>query len=61
MTPEDYTERVVQGKLKDPTLSFQLAQGFEVLAVVSDYFAGDPESQGYAALIQWRPPDAAAQ
>lgn len=53
LSPEEYVEAVVQGRLNDPTLSFQLAQGFEVLTVVGGYFAGDPESLGWAAVIEW--------
>lgn len=53
MTPETYVQKVVEGELHDPTLSFQLHQGFEVLAVVEDYLHVDPRSLGYAALIEW--------
>ena len=53
MTPEEYVTAVVQGKLRDNTLSFQLKQGFRVIAVVSNYFGGDTESLGFAAVIEW--------
>ncbi len=53
MGPEEYVQRVVRGELGDPTLSFQLAQGFKVLAVVKDYLRHDSESMGYAAVIEW--------
>lgn len=53
MTPEEYVERVVAGRIKGPTLSFQLREGFEVIDVVNDYLGMDPESLGYAALIEW--------
>ncbi len=53
MTPQEYTEAVVQGRFNDPTLSFQLSQGFHVLEVVGHYFEGDPESGGWAAVIEW--------
>jgi GNAT superfamily N-acetyltransferase len=53
MTADQYVVEVTQGRLTDPTLSFQLHQGFEVLAVVSGYLRHDPESLGYAALIEW--------
>lgn len=59
MTPEEYTERVVKGKLSDPTLSFQLKRGFEVLAVARNYLRHDPESFGHAAVIEWINPDVA--
>ncbi len=53
MSAEDYVVEVVHGRLNDPTLSFQLAQGFHVLTVVGGYFSGDPESLGWAAVIEW--------
>ncbi len=53
MSPEEYTEKVVKGELTDPTLSFQLGRGFEVLAVARDYLRHDPESFGHAAVIEW--------
>jgi GNAT superfamily N-acetyltransferase len=59
-TAEEYVARVVRGELRDPTLSFQLRRGFRVLAVIPDYLRHDPESLGYAAVIEWLNPDVAA-
>jgi predicted amidohydrolase/GNAT superfamily N-acetyltransferase len=59
LTADEYVLEVVQGRLNDPTLSFQLSQGFHVLATVGGYFKGDPESQGWAAVIEWLNPDVA--
>jgi GNAT superfamily N-acetyltransferase len=53
MTAEEYVIEVVNGQLHGPTLSFQLKHGFHVLAVVAGYLAYDPESLGYAAVIEW--------
>lgn len=53
MSAEQYAIQVVHGELCDPTLTFQLRQGFDVLAVVSNYLRHDPESLGYAAVIEW--------
>jgi GNAT superfamily N-acetyltransferase len=53
MTAEEYVIKVVNGELHGPTLSFQLKHGFHVLAVVTGYLAHDPESLGYAAVIEW--------
>lgn len=53
MTAEEYVERVVRNELCDPTLTFQLHRGFRVLDVVSGYLRHDPESLGYAAVIEW--------
>ena len=56
MSAEEYVIRVVRGELRDATLSFQIKQGFHVLAVVSGYLLHDPESLGYAAVIEWLNP-----
>ena len=53
MSAKDYVRKVIAGEIFDPTLSFQLKRGFRVLAVVSDYFAHDRRSRGYAAVIEW--------
>src|SRR5262249_10234802 len=42
--------------IDDQTLSFQLHEGFHVLAVVPHYLSDDPDSLGYAALIEWLNP-----
>jgi ribosomal protein S18 acetylase RimI-like enzyme len=56
MTAEEYVLAILGGRLKDPTLSFQLREGFRVFAVVADYLKNDPDSLGYAALIEWLNP-----
>jgi GNAT superfamily N-acetyltransferase len=56
ISAEDYIVQVVHGSLHDPTLSFQLNEGFHVLAVVPHYLTDDPESLGYAAVIEWLNP-----
>jgi predicted amidohydrolase/GNAT superfamily N-acetyltransferase len=56
MSPQEYVAEVVQGKRKDPTLSFQLANGFVVLDVVPEYLE-DPESRGFATLLEWLNPE----
>jgi len=53
MTAEEYVMRVVRGLIGDATLSFQLRHGFHVMAVVPNYIKSDPESLGYAAVIEW--------
>jgi ribosomal protein S18 acetylase RimI-like enzyme len=53
MSAEEYVIKVINKELRGPTLSFQLKHGFHVLAVVPGYLRHDPESLGYAALIEW--------
>lgn len=59
LDPIGYVVKVVRGEIKDPTLSFQLSHGFEVLAVVDSYLRKDFESHNYAAVIEWVNPDIA--
>jgi GNAT superfamily N-acetyltransferase len=58
LSAAEYVERVVAGEIRDPTLSFQLHRGFRVIDVVKGYLANDPESRGWAAVIEWLNPDA---
>ncbi|MFW6060663.1 MAG: GNAT family N-acetyltransferase [Phycisphaeraceae bacterium] len=53
MSAEEYVLRVVRRELSDPTLTFQLKQGFRVIAVTANYLPGDAPSLGYAAVIEW--------
>lgn len=59
MSAEEYVRRVVRRSYRDPTLSFQLNRGFHVLAVVPGYLKYDPESLGWAAVIEWLNPQVA--
>lgn len=59
MTPAEYVQRVISGEIRDPTLSFQLRKDFHVLAIVHGYLREDPESKGFAAVIEWLNPDVA--
>lgn len=54
--PKDYVDAVLAGKAKDPTLGFQLRNGFKVIGVLPDYLPGDHESLGHAAHLVWRNP-----
>jgi GNAT superfamily N-acetyltransferase len=58
MSAREYVTRVENGELVDATLTFQLKRGFRVLTVVSGYLRYDPESLGYAAVIEWINPAA---
>jgi GNAT superfamily N-acetyltransferase len=59
LTPEAYVRKVVASEMSDATLTFQLRQGFHVIGVVSGYLKYDPESRGYAAIIEWLNPEVA--
>ncbi len=53
MPPEEYVKKIITKEIGDPTLSFQIKQGFRVLGVVRDYLQHDPASHGHAAIIEW--------
>jgi predicted amidohydrolase/GNAT superfamily N-acetyltransferase len=56
MTPQEYVATVVAGRRKDPTLSFQLANGLVVLDVVPEYLK-DRDSHDFATLLEWLNPE----
>lgn len=53
MTPLAYIEQVKRHELRDPVLSFQLANDFHVLAVIPGYSVDDPASHANATLLEW--------
>ncbi|HUF29499.1 MAG TPA: GNAT family N-acetyltransferase [Gemmatimonadaceae bacterium] len=57
LSAQDYVTRVQRGEIADPTLNFQLGQGFTILAVVPGYLRNDSESLGWAAVIEWLNPN----
>ncbi len=54
--PNDYVRAVQESKLRDPVLSFQLRQEFEVVGVLRGYMPEDTESGGHATQMLWRNP-----
>jgi GNAT superfamily N-acetyltransferase len=59
MTTEEYLEKVRTRELYDPTLTFQMDNGFRVLTLLKGYLA-DEMTGGDSALIVWDNPDFAA-
>lgn len=53
---EAYVQAVCEGRRRDPTLSFQLANDFEVIGLLRGYVPSDYESLGCAAHLVWRNP-----
>jgi len=58
MPVDEYMRRVVAGELDDPTLTFQLKQGFVVRGLLQNYLE-DSASDNWATLILWPNPDLA--
>ncbi len=56
MSADEYVEKVVAGDLYDPTLTFQLENGFRAGPALPDYLH-DPTVGNWAVLIVWDNPD----
>ncbi|MFA5594622.1 MAG: GNAT family N-acetyltransferase [Trueperaceae bacterium] len=56
MSLAEYVERVEAGELTDPTLTFQLSNGFEVYGLIKGYIE-DAYTDDWASLIVWFNPD----
>ncbi len=48
-----YLKRVLDKKIKDPVVNFQLSQGFQIRKIIKDYLPSDWESGGYGVLMEW--------
>jgi len=56
MSAQAYIDKVVAGELYDPTLTFQLENGFEARGVIPGYL-DDPTVGNNSVLIVWENPD----
>lgn len=56
MTADEYIVEVKAGRLYDPTLTFQLENGFDAPCALADYIK-DPAVDNWASLIVWHNPD----
>ncbi len=54
--PQDYLEKVIDNKIHDPVLRFQLANGFEPQGILENYLPEDKKSKACAVRMVWRNP-----
>lgn len=54
---DEYVREVVAGARVDPVLSAHLKDGWQVVKPIHGYLQHDPESAGWAAVIQWVNPE----
>ncbi len=54
-----YVDAVVQDRVRDGTLSFQLRNGYTMIGLLENYLPKDAESAGWAAHLIWRNPQQA--
>ncbi len=55
-TPEEYLQMVLDSKIHDPVLRFQLANGFEPQGIIESYLPEDKQSKAFAVRMVWRNP-----
>jgi predicted amidohydrolase/ribosomal protein S18 acetylase RimI-like enzyme len=53
MTPQEYINLIKDKEEFDKVLSFQLANGFHVRKIMTNYFPEDDDSKNYATLLEW--------
>jgi len=59
-SPQDYLKAVLEKKIRDPVINFQLRHGFEILGILNDYDPRDRDSMGNALHMVWYNPEVAA-
>ena len=55
MSAFEYANKVINGELHDPVLSFELDNGFKFIKILPNYL-DDIRSQNYASFIEWLNP-----
>ena len=53
ISPSEYVDQVIAQEIRDPVLSFQLANDFHVRRVIRDYIPDDDASCGNATILEW--------
>lgn len=56
MSAVEYAQKVIQGQLRDPVLSFELENGFNFIKILPNYM-DDIRSLNYASFIEWPNPN----
>jgi GNAT superfamily N-acetyltransferase len=56
LSPAEYVAKVEVGELYDPTLTFQMENGFEIKGLLEGYLE-DEATDNWSALIVWENPD----
>jgi hypothetical protein len=56
ISPLEYAHKVIRGEIKDPVLSFELANSFRFIKILPNYLE-DVRSLNYASFIEWLNPE----
>lgn len=60
-SPEEYLQAVLDKKLRDPVLTFQMKQGYQPLGILKNYLPQDDSSLGHAVHMIWKNPRKSAE
>lgn len=55
-SPQEYLKQVIEKKLRDPVVGFQLRNDFEPIGILEKYLPSDSASEGFAAHMVWKNP-----
>ncbi|GLB59486.1 hypothetical protein NCCP133_16190 [Cytobacillus sp. NCCP-133] len=55
LSPLEYLQKVIDGGMKDPVITFLLKCGRTPVSIVENYLE-DEESLNYAVLMEWKNP-----
>lgn len=53
LSPKEYVDQVKRKEIHDPVFNFQISNDFHPSKVLKNYLESDPESNGYAVLLEW--------
>ncbi|MGI0045914.1 MAG: GNAT family N-acetyltransferase [Nitrosotalea sp.] len=56
LSPSEYVRQVLEGKIREPVLYFQIKNGFKFIKILSNYIK-DSRSLNYATFIEWKNPE----
>lgn len=57
MSVVDYGNAVINGEMRDPTVSMQINRGFTPMAIVENYLEDEEDADNCGVLIVWNNPD----
>jgi ribosomal protein S18 acetylase RimI-like enzyme len=56
LSPDEYVKMVLEGKIREPVLYFQIKNGFNFIKILPNYIK-DSRSLNYATFIEWKNPE----
>lgn len=56
LSVDEYVKKVLEGKIREPVLYFQMKNGFKFIKILPNYIK-DSRSLNYATFIEWKNPE----